>query len=285
MEKQTMTTEAAVTPADAGTDAQAPPAAAETGSLLEGGQAGVAPNGAAGDDWLPEKFRVTDADGKLDESASARKLAESYKALEAHKGPMPQVPASPDDYKIEGVNGPDGKPMDREIVDGFTADPMYKAFAKDAHAQGLSNAQMQFVVERYLNIAPQLLQADINLSLEEARAELGAIWPDQQTMQANLAGVVRAINGFGAEADGAPGSRARLMEKYGRDPDFIAFAAAVAGEMQEDKLPSQPAIASEADVESLQKSKAYWDKSDPEHTRVKGQVDAYYARKFGTKRR
>lgn len=287
MEKQTMTTETAGVPAGAGagTDAQAPPAAAETGSLLDGGQPGGAPNSAAGDDWLPEKFRVAGEDGKLDEAASARKLAESYKALEAHKGPMPQVPASPDDYKIEAVNGPDGKPMDREIVDGFTADPMYKAFAKDAHAQGLTNAQMQFVVERYLNIAPQLLQADINLSLEEARAELGTIWTDQQTMQANLAGVVRAINGFGAEAEGVPGSRARLMEKYGRDPDFIAFAAAVAGEMQEDKLPSQPAIASEADVESLQKSKAYWDKNDPEHARVKGQVDAYYTRKFGTKRR
>jgi hypothetical protein len=292
-----MTTETPAAPAAPAAPAEpAAPAtpAAPSGSLLDGvtpadpaapAAPGAATPPAAGDDWLPEKFRVNGADGKLDEAASARKLAESYKALEAHKGPLPQAPASPDDYKIETINGPDGKPLDAEIVDGFTADPLFKAFAKDAHARGFSNEQMQFVVERYLNMAPQLIAADMQLSLDEAKAELGAVWKDEATMQRNLQGVVRAINGFGAEAADVPGSRARLMEKYGRDPDFIAFAAAVAGEMQEDKLPSQPAVASEADVESLQKSEAYWNKNHPDHGKVKGQVDAFYARKFGTKRR
>lgn len=293
-----MTTTSTETPATPAAPAQTPatpaatePAASSTdGSLLAGVQATTtatpAVPAANGDDWLPEKFRVNGEDGKLDEAASARKLAESYKALEAHKGPLPQAPASPDDYKLESPKDGEGKAiLPDEEFKAFTEDPMFKGLAVDAQKLGVTNEQLQFFVGKYLTLAPQLLAADIQLSTEEAKAELGALWKDEKTMQANLAGVVKAINGFGAEAADVPGSRARLMEKYGRDPDFIAFAASVAQEMKEDKLPQQPALSSEADVESLQKSKAYWDKNDPEHARVKAQVDDYYTRKFGTKRR
>ena len=265
--------------------AAAPAAAGTPGDGAAGSLLATPPAAATGDDWLPEKFRVM-ADGKLDEGASARKMAESYKALEAHKGALPQAPAKPEDYTLQPPNGADGKPMlAAEDFEQFTKDPLFQTFTKDAHAAGLTNDQLQFVVGRYLNMAPQLLQADQSLTLEEARAELETVWTTPQAMQENLAGVVVAINGFGAEAEGVPGSRARLMEKYGRDPDFIAFAAAVASEMKEDRLPSSPAIASEADVDSLQKSKAYWDKNDPDHGKVKAQVDAFYTRKHGTKRR
>src|SRR3546814_15030744 len=81
-------------------------------------------------------------------------------------------------------------------------------------------------------------------------------------MKSNLASVVRAINGFGGQAEDMPGSRARLMDKYGTDPDFIAFAAAVAGEMKEYRTPVEGVPGSEIEVEALQKSEAYW---KPEH--------------------
>lgn len=259
------------------------------GSLLDGVTATTTATATAtttGDDWLPEKFRVNGADGKLDEAASARKLAESYKALEAHKGPLPQVPATPDDYKIEGLKDAEGKDVDPEVLASFTGDPLFKSFAKDAHAKNITNEQLSFIVGRYLDVAPRLLAADQALSLEEAKAELSTtLWKDEQTMKANLAGVVRAINGFGAEADDVPGSRSRLMAKYGRDPDFIAFAASVAAEMKEDVHPSDAGASTDADIESLQKSKAYWDKNDPQHAQVKAKVESFYTKKFGSKRR
>src|SRR3546814_19327939 len=82
-------------------------------------------------------------------------------------------------------------------------------------------------------------------SSDLAKAELGKLWADDTAMKSNLASVVRAINGFGGQAEDMPGSRARLMDKYGTDPDFIAFAAAVAGEMKEDRTPVEGVPGSE----------------------------------------
>lgn len=239
---------------------------------------GAAPP-AGENDWLPEKFRVM-VDGKLDEAASARKLAQSYTALEAHKGAIPQVPATAADYVIEAPKGADGKPLEFDMAE-FTGDPLFKGFATEAHAAGLTNDQMQFVIGKYLTIAPELMNADKALSLEEARAELGTIWKDDASMNANLLGVRKAIHAFGAEAEDVPGSRSRLMEKYGRDPDFIAFAASVSKELAEDKAPGAVSAPSDVDVESLMKSPAYWDKNSPDHVRIKAQVDTHFARKHG----
>ena len=172
-----------------------------------------------------------------------------------------------------------------DVIEGFKADPAFQAFAKDAHAEGVTNKQLNFIVGRYLKVAPELISADAQLSLDDAKAELSQVWKDDKTMNHNLAGVVKAIQGFGAEADDVPGSRSRLMAKYGRDPDFIAFAASVSSEMSEDNLPSQTIVSSEVDVEALQKSEAYWKPNHPDHARVKAQVETFYAKKHGTKRR
>src|SRR3546814_15845864 len=117
----------------------------------------------------------------------------------------------------------------------------------------MPNEQLQFGTARYIELAPQLFSADKSLSADEAKAELGKLWADDTAMKSNLASVVRAINGFGGQAEDMPGSRARLMDKYGTDPDFIAFAAAVAGEMKEDRTPVEGGPGSAIEVEALQK--------------------------------
>ncbi len=274
---QTTTPDPATAAATTSTTTVATEATGETdeGSLLEPAKAP-----ASDSDWLPEKFRVNNPEGKLDESASARKMAESYKALEAHKGPLPSAPATPDDYVLE-IEG-----FEPEVLAGFKADPLFQAFAKDAHAEGMSNKQLNMVLSRYMKVAPDLIAADAGLQLEDARAELSKVWKDEATMNHNLAGVVKAIQGFGAEADDVPGSRARLMSKYGRDPDFIAFAASVAGEMKEDGgTPTGALTPSDIDAEALQRSEAYWKPEHPDHAKVKAQVESFYTRKYGTKHR
>lgn len=277
----------AADPATQAAPAATPPAgegdSQAQGSLL----APEAPAAPTGDDWLPEKFRVTGEDGKVDEAASARKLAESYRALEAHKGALPVVPATPEDYKLEAPKDAEGNPVEGVDMEAFTGDPLFKGFAERAHGKGLTNEQLQFVTEEYLTLAPQLFAADASLSVEEAKAELGKLWPDEAMLNANLGSVVKAINGFGAEADEMPGSRSRLMEKYGRDPDFIAFAASVAAEMKEDRVPVGDGSSgpSQLDIESKMRSDAYLNPKHPDHQRVKAEVKLWHDKKFGTEKR
>lgn len=262
----------------AATPPQAPAPAPAQPSLLNGQVEGEA---ATGDDWLPEKYRVNGEDGALDEAASARKLADAYKALESKLGKAAALPpATPEEYKLEA---PEGIPA--EAFEQFTGDELFKNFVKDAHAQGMTNEQLQFVTSKYLALAPELLAADKSLTAEEAKAELAKVWPDDGAMQKNLASVVKAINGFGAEADDVPGSRSRLMEKYGTDPDFIAFAASVAKDMSEDRTPTGGTPSADLDIEALQATEAYWKPEHPDHARTKAKVDEHYARKYGTRAR
>lgn len=251
-------------------------------SLLTPPAGSTPPDGGDPHAWLPEKFRVMNGDA-LDEAASARKLAQSYTALEAHKGALPAVPETVEGYQLTAPEG-----SDADGFAAFTADPLFKDFASKAHAAGLSNEQLQFVVGEYLGFAPALMAANAPngpMALEDARAELAKVWTTEADMAKNLAGVVRAINAFGAEGD-APGSVDRLMAKYGTDPDFIAFSARIATELKEDTpAGGGGGPTSDVDVEALQKSEAYWKPEHPDHAKTKAKVDGYYAAKFPGKHR
>lgn len=225
--------------------------------------------------WLPEKLRVMKEDGTLDQEASLRKTAEVYGALEKKLGSGDLAPKDPAEYVLKAA---DGTPT--VDFDAFKADPLCQGFLKGAHGKGMTNDQVNYVLNEYIKLAPGLLGASQELDVTEARAELGKLWTDPQALDKNLASVSRAIEGFGGDAADMPGSKQRLFDKYGRDPDFIAFAAAVATEMGEDKLPTG-GVPSESDIESVQKSKAYWDPNDPGHAAAKAKVDAHYKRKFG----
>src|SRR5690606_14417341 len=109
----------------------APPAAAE-GQAPESLLAGVTAEGDPAQDppaatpedgsWLPEKHRVLAEDGTVDEAASARKLADAYRHLEARLGSGDVPPKSAEDYALQ-VEG-----LDAEQIDAFKADPMFQDF-------------------------------------------------------------------------------------------------------------------------------------------------------------
>lgn len=261
------------------------------GSLLDG----VNAEGAAKTDApkplaerIPEKYRVTGADGNLDEAASMAKLMDGYDHLSKKlgTGATESAPASPDDYKLELLNA-EGKPRDDIDIEQFTGDPMFKGFAKGAHEQGLTNKQLNWIVGRYLEVAPQLVAANAELSKEEAQQELGKLWSDEASFKTGIGSAVRAMKAYGGQAEDMPGSYARLHEKYGRDPDFLAFAASIGREVGEDRPPGGDAAGGvgEGDIESLQKSEAYWNANHADHSRTKAKVDEFYARKYGNKRR
>lgn len=258
-------------------------AGADGGSLFDGvtPPAGDAPKPLG--ERIPEKYRVTGADGKLDEAASMAKVLDGYDHLSKKLGTGGDAPpATPADYKLELLDA-EGKAREDIDLTQFAADPMFQEFAKGAYEQGVTNKQLNWIVGRYLDVAPKLIAADAEISLAEAKAELGKLWPDEASFNGGIQSAMRAMKGFGAQAEDVPGSHARLISKYGRDPDFMAFAASIGREMSEDKpVADGLGTVGEGDIESLQKSQAYWDENHPDHAKTKAKVADYYARKFGT---
>jgi hypothetical protein len=227
------------------------------------------------------------ADGTLDEVASARKQAEAYKPLESKLGSAEGAPKTAEEYKLVApVADAEGKgAIDPEMFAAFVADPLFKGFTDKAHAAGMNNAQLQLVADSYLDIAPQLFVQNAKLNAAECITEVSKLWPEQTAREAAFNGVRKAIEGFGGDAADMPGGKQRLYDKFGSDPDFIAFAATVSKQMKEDTQPNGMAPTSGDDVQALMKSKAYWDANDPAHAATKAKVDLFYKQQHGDKPR
>ncbi|MCZ7253157.1 hypothetical protein NK293_23265, partial [Salmonella enterica] len=92
--------------------------------------------------------RTNKEDGSLDLEQSSRKMAEAYKHLETRMGSGDVPPKTAEEYavKLEGVEGFDW--------DEFKADPDTQSFLKGAHAKGLTNDQVQYVIGEYMKAAP-----------------------------------------------------------------------------------------------------------------------------------
>lgn len=271
-----------------GTDA----AAAAAGAAGAGDAASLLQQGAGEEAaWLPEKYRVkVDGKDEIDFQASARKLGEGYKALEAKlgSGATGTVPENADSYQLTVPTDAEGKPLVEGVdLQEFMADPMYKALATKAHAAGISNEQMNFFVGEYLQMAPQLFEANLQLGADEARQTLSAVWKDDAAMKAGLASAARAAQGFAAPA-GQPGNYDNVIQKFGNDPDFLALMASIGKEMGEDKpISSDPVAAADwqDQVDALKANPAYMDKSHPQHASVVRQVSDMYQKRYGTQQR
>lgn len=275
---------AAITPAPGDTTPPAtviaPPAvtgAATTpaGTTLPDGTPAPGPN-----DWAPEKLRVMAADGRLDEAATARKIAESYRGLEGKLGNAAALPpATVDGYKFTAAEG-----IEQATLDGFLADPLAKDRIAKMHAAGFSEAQVNLAVNEYLGTMAQVQVAAAQLTHDEAMKTLGTLWGSPEQIAAKTSAVPRAIDAFASGAD-LPGNAAALYAKFGNDPDFIAFAANVAGELAEDRPINTAASTSQVDIDALQRSKAYWDPKDPQNAIVKARVADFYQRQHGAARK
>jgi len=236
-------------------------------------------------DWMPSKFHVNNEAGEFDEAASSRKMAESYNALEKHKGPVMRAPEKPEDYKISAPVDKDGKAIEGLDVEAFMKDPLFIGLATKAHAKGIPNEHLEFFVHEYLDIAPQMLEANKTITTEEASAELSKVWTDKATFDANLQKGRRAVSEFSKDVSAdQPGSFDRLEKKFGNDPDFIALMARIGTESKfgEDQVPGSATTAGVLDVEALMKGPAYWDPNHAEHSKVKAQVDEHFKRVHGT---
>jgi hypothetical protein len=228
-------------------------------------------------DFIPEKYRTIKEDGTLDLEASSRKVADAYKHLETRLGSGDAPPKTPDEYtvKLEGVEGFNW--------DEFKADENTQSFLKGAHAKGLSNDQVQYVIGEYMKAAPGLIGGAAQLTQQDCTAALKTMWADDQTIRTNVSASYRAAEAFASEP-GKPGSFDVLMSKYGNDPDFIAFTANIGKELKEDTSINGGAVVSEGDFAiksaELRDQLAAMPQHDPKRAGIKAQLDAMYDQRY-----
>ncbi|MEE5136200.1 hypothetical protein V2J83_11870 [Pseudomonas alliivorans] len=243
------------------------PAPQPAGSVLNQGQP---------TDFIPEKYRTNREDGSLDMEASARKVAEAYKHLETRLGSGDAPPKTAEEYapkvEVEGFNWEE-----------FKADESTQSFLKGAHAKGLTNDQVSFVIGEYMRVAPELVGGAAQLTTQDCTAALKSLWPDQQAMTGNLQSSYRAAQAFAGEA-GKPGNFEALMSKYGNDPDFIAFTANIGKELREDSQINGGNTVSEGDFDvraaDLRKQLQDMPAHDPKRAGVQQQLTDMYNSRY-----
>lgn len=218
-------------------------------------------------DWLPEKYRVSGEDGALNVEQSARKLAEAHVALEKRMGSVGTAPKTSDEYApkvdVEGFKW-----------DEFKADPSTQSFLKAAHAKGITNDQMSFILGEYVKNAQQIATGSAELDAEAATTSLREVWKTDADFNKNLGLAYRAFTQLAEQGDD--------INAIGNNPMVIRMLAKVGAEMQEDApAGGEINLAEQQTIRDLMKSPAYMDQKHADHERVSAQVKAFYQKTYG----
>lgn len=250
-------------------------AGATAGSLLAtgataagGGEAAAKAADGAGDPyaWMPEKHRVYKEDKSLDIEASSRKLAENTANLEKRMGTGDIPPKTADEYAPK---------IEREGFDWetFKADPEMQGFLKAAHAKGLTNDQLGFVLDEYIG--------RVSSSPDNAVNELKKDWKTEPVFKQNMSLAYKAFTAFAPEAD-----RSRIDE-VGNNPVVIRLLAAIGKEMQEDSPGNPGAALPQTDFDSqvaeLRDQLGKLPTHDPRRVSLREKLDGLYNSRYGTK--
>lgn len=214
---------------------------------------------------MPEKYQVKNEDGTINWEASALKQAQGYAALAQRMGAGEAPPKDPDGYAPELPQG--------VTLDALKSDPLYAGFLKGAHAKGLNNAQVGWLLGQFQE---RMAMATAGPDPTVAEAELAGIWKLPGEMDKNLANSYRAAHAFAADKEHA----ARLEQKFGNDPDFIRLMAKIGGELGEDRPPEGISSVEQETLENLMRHPAYLDKTHAEHAVIVAKARALYAKKY-----
>lgn len=190
-------------------------------------------------------------------------MADAYGNLERRVGGGEAPPATPEDYAPTLPQG--------MSIDTLKADPLFAGFLKGAHAKGLNNAQVSYVLEAYQQ------RMALAASPEAGEAELRKDWITDDQMQRGLADSYRAVKAFA----GGDEQMAKLEAKFGSDPDFVRLMARIGRELHEDTT-VQGALsdAEQMSLESLMASPAYHNAKDPKHAETVARVQAMYRKRY-----
>ncbi|HIE4193226.1 MULTISPECIES: hypothetical protein [Burkholderia] len=240
-----------------------------------GAAGGASAAGAGGFDWLPEKYRVNGADGALDLTASAQKLAGGYGELSKRMVDGGAPPAAAAEYQVTIPE------QFKDAVGDLNNDKLFTEFRADMHALGLSQKQFDGVMAKYFSVVPGLVAGGQQYSSESATADLRKTWGDDATFQKNVGLAFRASSAVAKAADMSFDD----LEKAGlaNNPTFIRIMAALGPEFAEDAPTNGSAggFMSEDDVKKLMISEANTNPKHPDHKATRARIDAFYNRKYG----
>lgn len=264
---------AAAAGADGNAGAAGAATAADAASLLASGAASAAAGDAGNTDYIPEKLRINKEDGTLDLDGSSRKMAEAYSALEKRFGSGEAPPKEASEYKVAV---PDAF---KEAIDP-AKDPGIQGFLTGAHAAGMNQAQVDFVMGQYFTMAPQLVAGAAQLDAAGATTELQKVWGNESEFKRN---VTNAYTGAHAAAQKAGINIDEIMNgPLGNNPQFLRMMAAIGPEFVEDKSIGATRMTAESDIAGLMASPAYNDSKHPEHAQTSARVADYFKRKHGS---
>lgn len=212
-------------------------------------------------------------DGTLDMDASSRKLADAYGSLEKRFGSGEAPPKEASEYKI---TVPDAL---KEAFDPATDEGM-KGFLTGAHAAGLNQAQVDFVMGKYFEMAPTLAAGAQQYDAATATTELKKTWATDADFHRN---VKNAYVGTNAAAQKAGLNVDEIMSgPLGNNPQFLRLMAALGPEFQEDPGAGSQSMVTQDDINTLLTSEAYINPRHADHAKVSAQVKKYFERKHGT---
>lgn len=232
----------------------------------EGGGGGSITGSAPVQGGIPERFQMMRPDGSLDVEASSLKLAEAYGHLEKRMGSGDLPPKTAEEYQIAV---PDA------LKDQWDpkADSILSGFLQEAHEAGFTQAQIDFAMGKYFELAPQLVSGVKQYSAEASAAQLRQEWTTDEQYQAGISNAYRAAIGyFGQDAEHA-------LQTYGNDPRLIRFLARVGEQMAEDRSIGNLGVTSgPQSAQSAMMSEAYTNANHPDHARVSALVQAHFAK-------
>lgn len=244
--------------------AEAP--AAVPGTLFSPSHVDTSSTGEVGH-WIPEKFQVRGADGSMDLAASSQKLAQSYEHAVRRIGKPDGAPESPSAYTVTVPEH-----LDIEIPEGTFA-----PFMERAHAAGLSQAQMDFVMSEYFDALPSFMNDAAAVKLDQAKAELAQVWSDPAEMERNMQYAERAVLAM------PPDLQEDIKVRFATDPVFWRFAAHFGKEVGEDRsINGGGGQATTSNAEALMATEAYRNARHPDHAKVSAQVREAFERTAGT---
>lgn len=260
--------------AAAAAPAAAPAAAAPAAAAPAAAPAAAAPAADPNDPlaWLPQKFRVTGAEGKVDILASAMKMNESVKALEQRMGVAGGVrPEKAEDYKPDAVLAAMKEKAGRDVT---LPAPMLKEFATFAHDAGFNQAQYDKALTAYMSGIQQMVDTSFDNAMANGKTQLASVWgaPESPAFKANMVQAVRAFNAYMP----APLRTAANMDAIGNHPLVLQLLAGVGKELKEDTLNGGEGQGGGEDVGTLMNSQAYWNTKDPAHAATVAKVNAYF---------
>jgi hypothetical protein len=262
-----------------------------------GGAAGGSPAGRksfldtgaaenAGWEFMPEKFVVKSDAGKLDEVASAKKLVESYSALEKRMGSGDLPPKSADDYDLSHVENLPEKWEDMK------KDADIKQFLDGAQKLGMTEKQVEFVAQNFFDATKGgLIASSWNRDIQVCANTLTELWGEVDPLtgakapgklyEENKQSAIRALKIYVGDND----EMRRLDMKFGSDPDFVVLMSKIGKFTKEDTPRAGLSAIGAADLKvkesALLKTLSETAPDSPEHIKALAERDALWQRMAG----